>query len=59
MQGILSMKKSATPTKKQTALERYEQSWQAANTVYDGMEQMVDRLSNDIIKALQKPKKRR
>lgn len=59
MQGILSMKKSATPTKKQTALERYEQSWQAANTVYNGMEQMMDQLSNDILKVLRMPKKRR
>lgn len=59
MQGILSMKKDSVPPKKQTALERYEQSWQAANTVYNGMEQMIDQLSSDILKALQMPKKRR
>lgn len=59
MQGILSIKKSAAPAKKQTALERYEQSCQAANAVYSDVEQMVDRLTDDILKSLLNPKKRR
>lgn len=59
MQGILPMKKNVTPPKEQSALDRYVQKMQIANCVYDGMEQIVDDLSHQIIKSLQPPKKRR
>ena len=59
MQGILPVKKNTASPKEQTALDRYIQQWQLADSVYNGMEHMVDELARQMEQALKPSKKKR
>lgn len=59
MQGVLPMQKKAASPKEQTALDRYIQQWQIADTICNGMEQMMEELARQMEQSSKSPRKRR
>lgn len=60
MQIVLKRKEQRSQlTKKPSALDRYDQSIQLSDQIYHSMEDMVDVLSQDIIKKLFGTKRKR